>query len=400
MDSALITQLKILKLSESKPNFSELARKYDVDRRTIKKYYDGYEGKPVHHNKPSKLDKHKALIEQKLSIKGVNIKAVYKYLINEVDPDMGSYSNFIKYLKKNQIKPNKTQKGHARFETAPGYQAQVDWKEDMSLANRYGEIFTLQIFSYKLGHSRYCHFVYKNTKTQQDVFDCLIDSFIATGGVPREILFDNMTTIVNLKGNHRVINNKVKAFADDFGFNIRLAKPRAPYTKGKVEAANKFLTRLLPYEGEFETEADLIRILANINKDVNTDICQETNIPPLLLFQKEKEHLLPLPKNKVMESYLNYNHKIQVQQDSLIYYKKHKYSVPPEYINKNVYIKSTDEKLDIYYETELIATHNISEKRINYDKKHYEALLSQNISNKDTVCKVAEKNLQLMDMFL
>ena len=69
MDTALITQLKILKLNESKPNFSELSRMYDVDRRTVKKYYDGYEGKPAHHSKSSKLDMYEPLIKDKLSIK-------------------------------------------------------------------------------------------------------------------------------------------------------------------------------------------------------------------------------------------------------------------------------------------------------------------------------------------
>lgn len=43
MNEALKTQLKILKLSDIKPNFSELARFYDLDRRTVKKYYDGYQ---------------------------------------------------------------------------------------------------------------------------------------------------------------------------------------------------------------------------------------------------------------------------------------------------------------------------------------------------------------------
>ena len=55
MNEALKTQLKTLKLSDIKPNFSERARLYDLDRRTVKKYYDGYEGKSAHRNKPSKL---------------------------------------------------------------------------------------------------------------------------------------------------------------------------------------------------------------------------------------------------------------------------------------------------------------------------------------------------------
>ncbi len=83
MNQALITQLKILRLSNIKPNFSELARLYDMDRRTVKKYYDGYKGKPTHHNKPSRLDKHKDIIVQKLAIKGDNVRAVYEYIISE-----------------------------------------------------------------------------------------------------------------------------------------------------------------------------------------------------------------------------------------------------------------------------------------------------------------------------
>ena len=83
MNEALKTQLKILKLSDIKPNFSELARFYDLDRRTVKKYYDGYEGKAAHRDKPSKLDKHYDLIKQKLSIRGANVRAVYEFILSE-----------------------------------------------------------------------------------------------------------------------------------------------------------------------------------------------------------------------------------------------------------------------------------------------------------------------------
>ena len=99
MDQRLIIQLKILKLSNTKPNFADLARRYDVDWRTVKKYYDGYEGKPKHHLKPSKLDKYLQLITDKLTIKGTTVRAVYEFIIEEKDPDIGTYSNFNKYIK-------------------------------------------------------------------------------------------------------------------------------------------------------------------------------------------------------------------------------------------------------------------------------------------------------------
>ena len=192
------------------------------------------------------------------------------------------------------------------------------------------------MFDYKLGHSRYTHYTYKLYKTRQNVFDCLIESFKATGGVPREIFFDNMSSIVDRDGERKNIPNQVQAFTKDFNFKIKLCKPRHPFTKGKVEVVNKFLAWLLPYEGEFETEEELIAILEKINKKVNTYPCQETNMPPILLFQKEKEYLQPHPKDDVVESYLSHDRQTTVRSDSLVTYMNSKYSVSPEYIRKPV----------------------------------------------------------------
>lgn len=198
MTDKLKTQLKIMMLSNIKPNFSELARQYGIDRHTVKKYYDGYEGKHKHRSNPSKLDKYLDTIKQKLSIRCTNIKPGYEYIISEIDSNIGTYSNFNKYVKANGLRPQKTLKGHPRFETMPGKQAQVDWKENISIKNKFNETFTIQIFTYKLGNSRYTHFTYKLYKTRQDVFDCLIASFKATGGVPKEILFDNMSNRIGV----------------------------------------------------------------------------------------------------------------------------------------------------------------------------------------------------------
>ena len=82
MNEALKTQLKILKLSDIKPNFSELAR-----------FYDGYEGKAAHRDKSSKLDKHYDLIKQKLSIRGANVRAVYEFILSERDPNIGIFAD-------------------------------------------------------------------------------------------------------------------------------------------------------------------------------------------------------------------------------------------------------------------------------------------------------------------
>lgn len=55
-----------MKTNNIKPNYSELARLHSCDRRTVKKYDNGYEGKPTTRDKESKLDKYKEKIKSKL----------------------------------------------------------------------------------------------------------------------------------------------------------------------------------------------------------------------------------------------------------------------------------------------------------------------------------------------
>ena len=44
------------------------------------------------------------------------------------------------------VKNEQIKKATIRFETVPGLQAQVDWKESMRLVNKYGEVFEINIF--------------------------------------------------------------------------------------------------------------------------------------------------------------------------------------------------------------------------------------------------------------
>ena len=393
-------QLEIIRMMGMKPNFSELSRIYGLDRRTIKKYWEGYEGKPKTRNKSSKLDKYLEKIKMILSFKGVTIRAAYERLKDEEGDEIGTYSNFRKYVKRKGLRVNKKVKGHPRYETLPGIQAQVDWKENMKLHSKNGEEYEINVFNYKLGYSRYCYFEYRTTKTQQDVFECLINAFKATGGVPKEILFDNMRTVVDITDNRRKINNKMKAFAKDFGFKIKLCKPRHSYTKGKVEAANKFISWVLAYDYAFENEEELKNIISKINKKVNTQVNQATNMPPLLLFQKEKEYLSPLPGKYIIESYMDHSVKVKVQKDSLIHYKGNKYSVPSKYIGKMVSIKTNDDYLYVYYSTELITVHKITGKKINYHNEHYISLMSKYIKNEEELNKFCTNNLKKLDNFL
>ncbi len=395
----IVAQLNILKVMEIKPNFSALAREYGVDRRTVKKYYEGYEGKPKTKNKTSKLDKFYNEIKEKLSIKGVTVKAAYEFFVSK-GYDIGTYSNFNKYVKRKELKPIKKVKAHPRYETLEGEQAQVDWKEEIKLTSKYGEEFVVNVFNFKLGYSRYCYFELRENKTQQDLFECLINAFKRIGGVPKTILFDNMKTVVDIENGRRKINNKMKAFADDFNFKIELCKPRHSFTKGKVESANKFIDWIIPYNNEFKDIEDLRNIIKDINKKVNQSVNQTTSVSPILLFQKEKEYLSPLPNINIIESYLNFDHKVKVHKDSMIYYKGNRYSVPEKYINKTVTLKIIKDELHIYFNTELICVHILSDKKFNYLSEHYNEIMKHAIKNVDNLDQICHENLNRLDNLL
>ncbi len=394
-------QLEIMKTLEIKPNFSELERAFEIERHTIKKYYDGYEGKKGNRNKASKLDKYYEEIKTKINLVGVTQMGVYQYIFNK-DNTIGTYSNFKKYLTKHNLKPSKSEKVHLRYETEPGEQLQFDWKKDIKMLSKHGEIFEFNVFSATLGYSRLHDFVYSKTKTREDVERCLMTTFKYINGVPKQLLTDNMRAVVDINGTKRKVNSEFNQFAKDMGTCVKLCKSRSPETKGKDETANKFMSWLIPYNHEFEDEEELIQIIKNIRDKVNATVHQTTNIPPILLFEKEKEYLLPLPSNRVMLSYLENVEKTKVYPDSLIYYKGKKYSVSPKYINQYVQVKQTDNILYIYHNKQIIATHEINLKLINYAKEHYvEGLqITMPYKEKEEIEKYANDNLKRLDKLL
>ncbi len=389
--------INILNTYKMKPNFSELARIYDLDRHTIKKYYDNGGKKLISRKRDSGFEKYKDEIISIMNKPGVTKKAAYEFLKDKYK-DIPSYSTFRYYTRINHIVKFKSSIPHVRFETKPGEQLQVDWKENIRLISKNGEIFDFNVLTSTLGYSRLHTFIYSKTKTTEDFIRCVIDTLNIIGGTPKQILADNMSAIVSINNGTKHKHTKIKQFEKDLGLNIKLCGVRSPETKGKDESANRFLAWLQPYDGEFENETELIEILKKINNKVNLENNQTTNIPPSVLFQKEKEYLNPLPNKLLLDSYVE-NVDIQtVPPTLLVTYKGNGYSVPPKFINKRVKIIPIDNKLYIYFTTELIIIHDISNKKFNYNENHYKEGLSIRTNKSTTdIEETAKENLALLD---
>ena len=389
-----------LEAANIKPNFSALAREYGLDRRTAKKKYLGITNKKKR-KKESKLDKHQDLIKSKLSIPGVNKRAVYEYINMNIDDNIGSYSNFRKYVCKYQdILIPKKQVVHPRFETDYGKQLQFDWKGPITLYNRNGDEIIFYVFSATLCASRMHTYEFTKFMTRETVERCLINCFKKLGGVPDTILTDNMSSIVNYTEQEFV--SEFKTFCKDIGTTPKKCKVKHCETKGKVENCNKFVSWILPYNREFNTVNDLMDIMNKLNDKINTQINTTTNMPPISLFDIEKEYLNPLPRQDIIDHYITNMIPAKVSNESLVYYKGTKYSVSPKYINQTVKLQENDNKLLIYYNTDLIATHTISDKKIQYSKNDYIESLKATMPYKtdDEIEKIAIENLKLFDRLI
>lgn len=406
-EKELAANIRLLKDSNMKPNFSALAKAYGLDRRTVKKYYENG-GIPKRKPKQeySRWDPYESIIENKLSIKGTTIRGLHEYFRETLGDDKvpGTYGSLKAYIRKKNFTLSKSgsEKAHVHFETPPGKQIQVDWIEGLKLELKSGETVKFNIYSATLGYSREHIFIYTPTITTEDFIRCTIDAFRQLGGVTEELLTDNMSALVSVKGSNKKINVKASQFFKDLGVELKLCKVRSPQTKGKDESANRFQSWLLPYNRDLESE-DQVRQLVDemLTRRTNEQINATTNLPPAALFKKEKEYLKPLPNKVLLDSYLTEHEVRTVPPTLLVTYKGNGYSVPKEYIGKKVHLYVINKQLFIYdNKNELITIHSISKAKKNYHLDHYRNGLDIKGKSPDEINEIAQKNLELMDRLL
>ncbi|MBY0099731.1 IS21 family transposase [Mesobacillus maritimus] len=405
-----ITDLPKLKLLmenlNMKINKSKLARELKVDRRTIDKYLNGYvpQGK---RKSNSKIDEYYDVIALLLSKESKQIfyykRVLWQYLKDNHGLEC-SQSNFRAYLSKRPEfqayftagKRTQPVKSIVRFETAPGEQAQFDWKENIRYITKDGEILYVNVGVLLLAHSRFRAFHLSISKSQSVVTSFLMESFEAWGGVPKVIVTDNMKTVMDearteyTKG---VVNERFHQFAKDCGFKVQPCIAGRPRTKGKVESPMKLLDEIHAYQGKFDYE-ELNQFVQNLCERINHSYHQGTGKIPVLALPLEKSLLLPLPRKELRDSYKISHKLVKVNPSNMVTYQSNQYSVPAEYKGKTVGLQVYDDQIHIYYNTDLIAQHKISQIRLNYKKEHYVEALSESLGRFPDIKELARKNLQ------
>ena len=392
-----------------KVNKSQIGRELGIDRRTVDKYINGFEK-----SKTRKCDNcitpYYNIIKDLLDPDNPQIfyykSILWQYLVDNHDYS-GSYVNFCLYLKtyeefENYFKrrrPSNVNQVTVRYETGMGKQAQLDWKEKIEFLLDNGEKVTVNVFVLLLSYSRFRVYRLSISKTQDILFNFLDGAFEVFGGVPQEIVTDNMSTVMDVARTENFggkVNAKFQQFADDYGFKVRPCIAGRPRTKAKVEAPMKILDEIRAYNGKLDYDG-LNKLVTRINNRVNTHVVKDTGIIPIMYFNKEKASLSHLPVKNIRKPYQITTKPLNVNPSSMINYGGNQYSVPTEYIGKSLTAQAYDGYIHLYYNTTLVTVHRITEQKLNYHEKDYIEIARKSHSFKEEDIETrAKENLALL----
>jgi len=363
----------IRELKNSGLTITEISKRLGIDRKTARSAIKN-SGPPKYVRKQSIsiLNDFKNYIHSRLELYNLTSQKIHEELTSQ--GFKGQYGTVNKYVQK--LKAEYKTKAVMRFETIPGEQAQVDW-------GYFGEFYDhdkkkfirLCCFVMVLGFSRarFIHFFDgDNTANFLKGHNLAFEYF---GGYPREILYDNLKSVVikrAFKQKDSEFNKEFTAFAGYYGFKPILAAPYRPQTKGKVEITVRYVRDNFFAGENFNSLKEINNSANSWMYKVNSKIHGSTHEAPLE--RLKREGLTPIIGCLYDLSRIYYR---KVQLDCHFSFKANFYSVPIELAGKEIVVKEVNDTIEIIYREQKVAYHKLEEKYKGIyitSKSHYQEI--------------------------
>lgn len=347
--AAMYTTIKTLKeLGKSK---SEISRITGHDWKTVQRVIGQIEqGIMV-----SEARKRQSIVEPyketviKLMEEGLSAVRIHQELV--FMGFTGKYSAVKKYVRKIRGK-----EVFVRIHTPAGHEAQVDFGYVGRTKDNAGISRKTWVFNMRLSYSRLDYYEKVHDQKVETFINCHINAFEFFSGVPEIVKIDNLKAAILEANFYEPVYQRIyRSFAEYYGFKPLPCRIYQPNDKGKVESGIKYVKGNFFKGRRFTDAGDCERKLRQWMEDANKRIHGTTKRIPEEVFKKEERHkLLPLPTSKWKSCHAGTR---LVYHDCHIFAQNNYYSVPFEYVGKEVEIEISDTLVRVFYKGNQIALH-------------------------------------------
>ena len=253
-----------------------------------------------------------------------------------------------------------TTKATMHISRKPGELLEVDWAGQTAFvvdANT-GEAIDVYIFVSALPYSGYSYAEAFYSREQEEWITAHVNAFEFFDGVARITVPDNLKTgVIKNTKSELVLNRTYQEMAEHYGTAIIPARVRTPKDKATVEGVvgivSSFILAAIRNQ-KFFTLRELNEVIRERLHALNHKPFQKKDGSRATLFAEERASLLPLPKNAFeMASWktakVSFNYHIEVDE--------HFYSVPHEYIKREVDVRITRNVVEVFFEGIRICSH-------------------------------------------
>lgn len=302
-----------------------------------------------------------------LKKQGVTRKLLWEEY-KETNPDGYGYTQFCEHFSKYQVR----NKAVMYFSHQPGEYLQVDLagKQLSYVDKETAEIIRCPVLVCTLPYSKYTYAEALASGCQENIFAALNRCLEFIGGVPKNILSDNMKQYVKKNMRYEFTFQELASqWSVHYNTNLDATRPAKPKDKPTVEN-HVYITYLRVYSQLRKQE---VYSLEELNHNIRKSLIELNKTPfqklpdsrTICFTEQEKDLLKPLPvepfliKHKTV-SKVHMNYHVVLGED------KHQYSVPFQYIGQRTQIIYDQINVEIFIGMERIAAHQRSYRRNGY----------------------------------
>lgn len=351
--------MDILALHRQGHSLREIARKLGIHRNTVKKYITQKKHPQYNQNRrrESILAPYHQMIRDWLDKD--DYKATWIYDRVKDLGYTGGYDTVRRFVQ--DEKEKKSQLAYIRFETEPGYQAQMDWA-NFKVINSDGTSFFVYLFLLVLGFSRAMFGCFVDQCSFQAFLNCHIQAFHYLGGIPQQIIYDNMRhVVISSKAGRRHFNPEFVDFSAHYGFTPEACLPYSPWSKGKVERPIDYVRERFWRGYQFESIA---RANTDLRHWLDTAANQRKHGTHRQAvdgrWQQEQPYLGTIPLKDYDTSLKVFR---KVYKDCQVSYDTNRYVVPHHAAGKRIMLKIKNGTIRFFHDDQLLATYPAAEGR-------------------------------------